>query len=160
MTFKAFRVSQFALAAVAGMGCLFVNDNGATKQSSLITQADARVGRPLTPGSVAGVARRTDRRAVRRGAIAAGAAVGAAGYYGTRGYYGAYDDSYGAYATSYGAPSFYGAPGFYSPPGFYSEPGFYPTRGFCGARGYCYGSSSDFSGYYGAYGSPYGPYPR
>jgi hypothetical protein len=30
--------------------------------------AEARVGRPLTPGSVAGVARRTTRRAIRRGA--------------------------------------------------------------------------------------------
>jgi hypothetical protein len=29
-----------------------------------IDSASARVGRPLTPGSVAGVARRTDRRAV------------------------------------------------------------------------------------------------
>jgi len=41
--------------------------------------AEARVGRPLTPMSYAGVARRTTRRAV-----AAGAAVGAAGaYYGS-----------------------------------------------------------------------------
>jgi hypothetical protein len=29
-------------------------------------QAQARVGRPLTPGSVAGVARRTTRRTIRR----------------------------------------------------------------------------------------------
>lgn len=29
---------------------------------------EARIGRPLTPGSVAGVARRTTRRAIRRGA--------------------------------------------------------------------------------------------
>ena len=32
----------------------------------VISKADARVGRPLTPGSVAGVARRTTRRHVRR----------------------------------------------------------------------------------------------
>jgi len=32
----------------------------------LIKDAQARVGRPLTPGSVAGVARRTTRRAIRR----------------------------------------------------------------------------------------------
>jgi hypothetical protein len=31
--------------------------------------AEARIGRPLTPGSVAGVARRTTRRVVRRSAI-------------------------------------------------------------------------------------------
>jgi hypothetical protein len=30
--------------------------------------AEATIGRPLTPGSVAGVARRTTRRAIRRGA--------------------------------------------------------------------------------------------
>lgn len=34
--------------------------------SGLANQAEARVGRPLTPVSVAGVARRTTRRVVRR----------------------------------------------------------------------------------------------
>ena len=43
------------------------------------SEAEARVGRPLTPMSYAGVARRTTRRAV-----AVGAAAGAAGvYYGS-----------------------------------------------------------------------------
>jgi hypothetical protein len=36
---------------------------------SMISDAQARVGRPLTPGSVAGVARRTTRRVVRRSTI-------------------------------------------------------------------------------------------
>jgi hypothetical protein len=36
---------------------------------SLAPDAEARVGRPLTPGSVAGVARRTTRRVVRRSTI-------------------------------------------------------------------------------------------
>lgn len=40
-----------------------------------IGSAEARVGRPATPGSVAGVARRTTRRAVVGGAAAAGAAA-------------------------------------------------------------------------------------
>ena len=35
-------------------------------QGSISSQALARVGRPLTPGSVAGVARRTTRRTIRR----------------------------------------------------------------------------------------------
>ena len=35
----------------------------------LVGQAEARVGRPMTPVSVAGVARRTTRRVVRRSAI-------------------------------------------------------------------------------------------
>jgi hypothetical protein len=36
---------------------------------SVIGAAQARIGRPLTPGSVAGVARRTTRRVVRRSTI-------------------------------------------------------------------------------------------
>ncbi len=47
-------------------------------QSSLLSSAEARIGRPLTPMSYAGVARRTTRRAVAVGAVAAGAAVVAA----------------------------------------------------------------------------------
>lgn len=35
----------------------------------IITDAQARVGRPMTPGSVAGVARRTTRRSIRRTTI-------------------------------------------------------------------------------------------
>ncbi len=48
-------------------------------QSSLVSSAEARIGRPLTPMSYAGVARRTTRRAVTYGAaaVAAGAAAGA-----------------------------------------------------------------------------------
>jgi hypothetical protein len=40
---------------------------------SLIPDANARIGRPATPGSVAGVARRTTRRTLRRSAIYVGA---------------------------------------------------------------------------------------
>lgn len=42
-----------------------------------ITPAEAVVGRPATPMSYAGVARRTSRRTVRRSAYAAGAAAAA-----------------------------------------------------------------------------------
>ena len=85
-------VSRFALAAAAGMVCLFSNDNlSSNRQSSLVTQADARIGRPLTPMSFAGVA----RRQYRRGAIVGGAAIGAGAYYG----YGAYPNYYGAYGS-------------------------------------------------------------
>ena len=41
-----------------------------------VGSAQARVGRPLTPVSVAGVARRTTRRAVVGGAVVGGAAAG------------------------------------------------------------------------------------
>ena len=50
----------------------------------LVSTAHARVGRPLTPLSYAGVARRTTRRAIRRGAYIASIPKGCA--YGT--YYG------------------------------------------------------------------------
>lgn len=94
MSAKALRASQLALAAAAGMLVLFGNDNITTKQStSLVSDAQARVGRPATPGSVAGVARRTSRRTTRR-AVVGGAAVGAAAtgayYYGSRCYRNAY----------------------------------------------------------------------
>jgi hypothetical protein len=41
--------------------------------SSLVSSAEARIGRPLTPLSYAGVARRTTRRAVAVGAVAGAA---------------------------------------------------------------------------------------
>jgi hypothetical protein len=44
-------------------------------QTSLVSAAEARIGRPLTPMSYAGVARRTTRRAVAVGAVAAGTAA-------------------------------------------------------------------------------------
>ena len=53
--------------------------------------ASAVIGRPLTPGSVAGVNRRVHRRAYRRG------------------YYGNYGYGYGAYRPAYG----YGYRGYY-----------------------------------------------
>ena len=46
-----------------------------------VDKAQARIGRPLTPGSVAGVHRRYERRAYRRGYYGQG-------YYGHAGYYG------------------------------------------------------------------------
>src|SRR6266436_8338021 len=58
-----------------------------------VESAQARVGRPLTPVSVAGVARRQNRRAVYGAGLAGAAVVGtaaavaAAPYYGGAGYY-------------------------------------------------------------------------
>lgn len=68
----------FTAAAVAVAGGLFWNGETAVDKS-LISSAEARVGRPLTPMSYAGVARRTTRRAV---AVGAGAAAAGA-YYGS-----------------------------------------------------------------------------
>jgi hypothetical protein len=66
------RLLRITLASVAAIACLLLNDNASFDQSgSLISQAQARIGRPLTPLSYAGVARRTTRRAVAVGAAAA-----------------------------------------------------------------------------------------
>jgi hypothetical protein len=55
-------------AVVCALFVGFATDEvGTTWQSgTIVSQAQAVVGRPATPGSVAGVARRTTRRAVRR----------------------------------------------------------------------------------------------
>ena len=68
-----------AVAATTALAAgLFWNGESAL-DNGLVTSAEARVGRPLTPMSYAGVARRTTRRAV---AVGAGAAAAGA-YYGS-----------------------------------------------------------------------------
>jgi hypothetical protein len=53
-----------------GVGCLFASENvSLIKSGYLITEAQAVIGRPLTPMSYAGVARRTTRRAVGAGVV-------------------------------------------------------------------------------------------
>jgi hypothetical protein len=65
-----------AAALTCGFGSVeWSQDRGLTLS---VQSADARVGRPATPGSVAGVARRQTRRAVVGGAAVGAAAVGAA----------------------------------------------------------------------------------
>jgi hypothetical protein len=61
------------IASVVGGAALMMNGSAPFISDNLISTASAAIGRPLTPLSYAGVARRTTRRAVRRGA-----AVGAA----------------------------------------------------------------------------------
>ena|SRR5215216_4089295 len=77
------RVVGFALATAAGLAVLFAAERISPTQPRFITTADARIGRPMTPMSYAGVARRTTRRAVYvgAGAAAAGAAAAGAAYY-------------------------------------------------------------------------------
>ncbi len=48
------------------LGATLVIEAGLPGGGSFTPEAEARVGRPATPGSVAGVARRTTRRVVRR----------------------------------------------------------------------------------------------
>jgi hypothetical protein len=70
---------MLAATAVAFAGGLLW-DGRATIDDSFVSAAEARVGRPLTPMSYAGVARRTTRRAVVGGAVVGGA-VAAGAYY-------------------------------------------------------------------------------
>ena len=98
-----------------------------------IESAQARVGRPLTPVSVAGVARRQNRRAaygygagvVGAGVAAAAVGTAAAAAASPRGY------GYGSYAYA-GAPYAYGAGGYFasSPWGDYDcrNPYGYPCK--------------------------------
>jgi hypothetical protein len=73
-------MTRLSIAAVVGGAALFWNGEvPSDSRSSLVSSAQARVGRPLTPMSYAGVARRTTRRAVAYGAAGA-VAVGAAAY--------------------------------------------------------------------------------
>jgi hypothetical protein len=65
MTVTKIRILRVVLAAIVGVGCLFVSEKASLmKSKSLVTEANAIIGRPLTPMSYAGVARRTTARAV------------------------------------------------------------------------------------------------
>ncbi|WP_430649521.1 hypothetical protein [Bradyrhizobium ottawaense] len=75
MSTNLFRLS---LATILGGAALFWGGQLPFDRQSLVSTAEARVGRPLTPMSYAGVARRTTRRA---GAVGAAGAVTAGAYY-------------------------------------------------------------------------------
>jgi hypothetical protein len=65
MTGTKVRILRTTLAAIVGIGCLFLSEKAPLmKPGSLVTEANAVIGRPLTPMSYAGVARRTTARAV------------------------------------------------------------------------------------------------
>ena len=92
------------------------------KSASLsVDSAEARIGRPGTALSVAGVHRRAYRRTVYGAGVAAAVGYGLGGYYGGYGYP-AY--SYSApYVTNYGAGYGYGSYyGGYGYPGYSTAP--------------------------------------
>jgi len=78
MSYKITAAVKYLLAAAGAAGALFVSDGAPLKNGSLVTEAHAIIGRPLTPLSYAGVARRTTRRAVAAGAVVGAGAVVAA----------------------------------------------------------------------------------
>ena len=60
---------KYISAAILTAALLAADSFSALPFGSFVSDAQARVGRPLTPGSVAGVARRTTRRVIRRSTI-------------------------------------------------------------------------------------------
>lgn len=61
--------TKLFLVPLVGIGMLAVDSLAPTPIGPFVSMAHAIVGRPLTPGSVAGVARRTTRRVIRRSSI-------------------------------------------------------------------------------------------
>ena len=116
-----------AAIAVSVFACAIMLTFDWTEQKGLslsVESAHARVGRPLTPVSVAGVARRQGRRAA-LGAAAVGAGVVGAGV-AAAGYYGATAPYYGATAPYYGGGgpyAYYGAQDYATRNGFVCQPG-------------------------------------
>jgi hypothetical protein len=70
-------ISRAGTALLVGGAALFWSGDGSFSRGSFTSCAEARVGRPATPMSYAGVARRTTRRSVAYGAAAGAAATGA-----------------------------------------------------------------------------------
>jgi hypothetical protein len=101
-----------------------------------VDSAEARVGRPLTPFSVAGVNRRAYRRAGRSAVYAgAAAAAAAAAVYGLGAYYGGYGYpgySYSAPGAGYSYGPYYGGYGG----GYYSTAPYNPGPAFGFGWGY------------------------
>src|SRR4029450_8715964 len=111
------KLSLFAVSVGGALVCAAVpaSFDWSSAKFSLDT-AEARVGRPLTATSVAGVSRRVHRRAYRR--AAAGAAVGAAAVGAAAG--AAY---VGGPAPAYAAPAYVGGPApAYAPPAYVGGP--------------------------------------
>ena len=80
MKYAARSFIRLSVATLLGATALLWNGNlPRNTQSSLVSSAEAIIGRPLTPMSYAGVARRTTARAVGVG-VAAGAVYGGAVY--------------------------------------------------------------------------------
>ncbi|MGY3347403.1 hypothetical protein ACVIIW_000711 [Bradyrhizobium sp. USDA 4449] len=87
MTGNARLLGLIATAAVLAVVPLSPRYSPLTVLSVSVDRAEARVGRPLTPMSVAGVNRRVHRRAYYGAAAAGAAAYGAYGYRRACGYY-------------------------------------------------------------------------
>jgi hypothetical protein len=79
MTTTLHKMTVVAITSAAFSGALLWNGTGSLERG-LVSVSEARVGRPLTPMSYAGVARRTTRRAVVAGSAVAAGAYAAGAY--------------------------------------------------------------------------------
>jgi hypothetical protein len=78
MKYAAGSFIRLSVATVLGAGALLWSGNLLTTRSSFVSSAEAIIGRPLTPMSYAGVARRTTMGVgVAAGAVYGGAVYGA-----------------------------------------------------------------------------------
>ncbi|AWL94526.1 MULTISPECIES: hypothetical protein [Bradyrhizobium] len=87
MTGHAKLIGLFVTAALFTAAPLSFHTSPVDALAVSVDTAEARVGRPLTPGSVAGVNRRVHRRAYYGAAAAGAAAYGAYGYRRACGYH-------------------------------------------------------------------------
>jgi hypothetical protein len=126
----AIAISAFACAAILSLDC--------SKQDGVLMSvgsAQARVGRPATPVSVAGAARRHTRRAVYgagTAVVGTAAAVAAAPYYAGAGYY-AGGPYYGGTGYYSGGPYYQGSPNYTGGP--YAAYG-YPAQDYATRNGF------------------------
>jgi hypothetical protein len=136
---NAIAASAFVCTALLSFG--WSEQDGA---SLSVQGAQARVGRPLTPVSVAGVARRQNRRAgYGYGAGVVGAGVAGAAALGTAAAVAATSPNWG-----WGGNPYYSGPGYYQRnPYYYTGAGNYGVTGVSAARG---GGPSYGGGVFGA----------
>ena len=135
---KQMRLTKLAIAgsAVACAALLSLSWSEQRGVSLSVESAQARVGRPLTPMSVAGVARRQNRRA----AYGYGAGVAGAAAVGTAAAVAATSPDWGWGGGPYYTGTGYPARPYYTGAGYYTGPG-YSTGGAWGANAY-YASSA------------------
>ena len=156
MSLRTFAIATSAFACATLLSFSWSEQRGV---SLSVESAQARIGRPWTPVSVAGVARRHYRRAAYgygAGLVGVGA-VGAAAVAANRwGYYGGgpYVGAGWGYSGGYGTGGYYGSYGGY--PGYY---GAYAAGGYPGGyyggyanRSYVTGRPTLFPRYYGGWG--------
>lgn len=118
MTLRTVAIATSAFACASLMSFSWSEQGGV---SLSVESAQARVGRPLSPVSVAGVARRQTRRAVYGAGVVGAGAYAAGGYYGGGGPYavGGYYGGGGPYASASGYSGYGARNSYVCQPGAY-----------------------------------------